>query len=418
LSSKTPHNIFTPRSSEVNPQMYISRPEDEKTLIRAIRGTLHVLVHGESGTGKTWLYQRVLKENSVYFATVNLANASRFGSITNAIERALEGLEESKKIGYDETKAAGLDAIVIKTELKHEGKYNIGQKEPLQSAFRHIRNSANSETAIIVFDNLESIFTDKKLMRELGDIITVLDDPEYSKYNVKMLIVGVPSEVREYFSTAENRQTISNRLYELPEIARLTVDQVRDFILRGFRAELQYDLLENEIAPLTKHIAWVTDGAPQRLHEYCLALAFVGEDSGRRIRCDMLDRVDVSWLSSSFSKDFVSIQALMNERETKAGRRNQTLYALGKITKDFIRGGDIEDIVRKEFPNSTGNLALNISAMLSELSASANPIIKRSPKGDTYVFSDPKFRICIRVMLRKNQENEKVYHVNASAGDF
>lgn len=36
----------------------------------------------------------------------------------------------------------------------------------------------------------------------------------------------------------------------------------------------------------------------------------------------------------------------MNERETKVGRRNQVLYALGLVEKDDFRYGDIEEILR------------------------------------------------------------------------
>lgn len=156
-------------------------------------------------------------------------------------------------------------------------------------------------------------------------------------------------------------------------------------------------------------------GTPQRLHEYCLALAYLAEDNNKIVKSSYLETCDSNWCQESFSKDFVTIQGLMNERDTKAGRRNQTLYALGKTKLIYFRYTDIEEIVKKEFSNTT-NVAINISQVLTELSKADSPILKRSPKGDTYVFIDPRFRMCIRAMLRKT-ENEKIVLVTSKKGN-
>jgi DNA replicative helicase MCM subunit Mcm2 (Cdc46/Mcm family) len=47
----------------------------------ALRGNLHIIIHGESGTGKSWLYKKTFRDAGVQFLVANLANASRLGSI-------------------------------------------------------------------------------------------------------------------------------------------------------------------------------------------------------------------------------------------------------------------------------------------------------------------------------------------------
>ena len=78
-----PEHVFTPRLAEVNKEMYVSRPHLEKALKTALRGNLHLLIHGESGTGKSWLYKQTFQNNAINFVVANLANASRPVSYTH-----------------------------------------------------------------------------------------------------------------------------------------------------------------------------------------------------------------------------------------------------------------------------------------------------------------------------------------------
>jgi type IV secretory pathway ATPase VirB11/archaellum biosynthesis ATPase len=45
--------VFTPRSAEVNEAMYIPRPHHQKELKRAVEGSMHAVLCGESGSGKS-----------------------------------------------------------------------------------------------------------------------------------------------------------------------------------------------------------------------------------------------------------------------------------------------------------------------------------------------------------------------------
>jgi hypothetical protein len=79
-SRKSPNEVFTPRSRDINERMYVDRPLLEQRLVDALKGDKYVIVHGESGNGKTWLYKRVLAREGVGFEVVNLANAVFSGS--------------------------------------------------------------------------------------------------------------------------------------------------------------------------------------------------------------------------------------------------------------------------------------------------------------------------------------------------
>lgn len=125
-----PEDVFTPRSAEVNLDMYVTRPELERALKNALRGNLHMLIHGESGTGKSWLYKKTFTDLSVPHLVANLANASRLGSITAELKNLVDREGKATKMGYEEEKSAEASAGFATGSLSHTGDYEIGQKEP------------------------------------------------------------------------------------------------------------------------------------------------------------------------------------------------------------------------------------------------------------------------------------------------
>lgn len=398
-----PEQVFTPRSAEVNSEMYVPRPTLEKALKLALRGNLHIIIHGESGTGKSWLYKNTFRDAGVQFLVANLANASRLGSIAAELKNLIDREGNAVKTGYEEEKSAEVSALVAKGELSHTGQYDIGQMEPFEAALRFLRNKAGGHAAVLVFDNLEAAFTEP-LLKELADLVILCDDERYSKYAIKILIVGVPSGIKEYFYKTPHHSTVANRLTELPEVARMEGGECDALVKRGLVEKLQYKV--PEIEKIVRHVSWITDRIPQMVHEYCLELAFLGEET-RSVSLEQVSTADAAWLSKSQYFAYSVIESHMNERDTKAGRRNQTLFALSLCDGEEFRAPEIEGFVRTEFPTSTDETALNIIQMMSQLSSGERPIIRRSPKGDAFAFADPRYRMVLRTMLTKT-EGEKV----------
>ena len=417
LFRKDIHQVFTPRSPEVNPEMYIARPGLEEDLQNALAGTLHILIHGESGCGKSWLYKRVLGTCGAHFASANLANASRLDSITKEMANLVARGQKPQKTGFDETKQAegslGIPGIGgAKAGLNHTSKYEVPEKDPVEACLEMVRSEAGSKPACLVLDNLEAIFAQPKLMKELGDIVTLLDDPNYSAHKVKLVIVGIPADVLDYFARSQNRLTIANRIYELREVGALTRGQADELVRKGFVDELRVSLDAATLKLIQDHVAWITMGIPQCLHEYCLELALFCKANAWGFDEKFLIAADEKWLRSGLSTNYAAVTEMMNERDTSAGRRNQVLFCLGKIESDTLRHTDMEDIVRAEFPISTSGVTLNVPAVLAEIAKGRNPAIKRTPKGDSYRFVAPRFRMCIRTMLVKT--GEKVSKVDLS----
>ena len=149
---------------------------------------------------------------------------------------------------------------------------------------------------------------------------------------------------------------------------------------------------------------WKTDRIAQHIHEYGLSIAHAAQENGNVIDDDVIAKAEAEWLSQTLSADYATIENKMNARDTKAGRRNQVLYSLGQCDLENFKYTDIERIVRIEFSKNTAEVTLNTAGNLSELSTGDKPIIRRTPKGDAYRFTSPKYRMCLRTMLRKTAD--------------
>lgn len=401
------NQVFTPRRTEVNRDIYVVRPDLEQELRRSLQGSLNTIVYGESGSGKSWLFKKVLSDFCYYVATANCANALRFNSLTKEIQDVACLVNPRRLASQEEEMTASANAVVAEGGLTSRRHYEIAQRDPLLECFSEIRRSVGLGPAVLVIDNLEMIFNSKPLMNELASIITVLDDPRYAQYDVRLLLVGVPSEIKDYF--LQNHSSVANRLNEISEVSSLSRRQVAELVKKGFEGLLRIRFPEGLLESWQSHIYKVTMGFAQHVQEYCEQLGYIVEDNEWSPTPDQLKDADRQWLKGGLNHASGAIESLMNERETKIGRRNQVLYVLGKLNSKTFHITEIESLLREEFPSSTANVQLAVGQMLAELSGGRTPIIKRSPKGGTYQFRDARFAMAVRALLQKDPTRERVF---------
>lgn len=415
LTRLTPDEVFTPRSPYVNSDMYVNRDSLERSLVNALIGRKNIIVTGESGSGKTWLYKRVFDQKKVYYETINLANASLKGSLEAAFKDKYDRLNQETIT--ESTKSGGMKVTPGGVGVDSSGskKSLIGQEGAFEKLLRGLRTRAGgSGIAILVYENIEQVIDDEKLLKSVSDTIILLDDDDISQYNVKICIVGVPTDIRQYLIKAsKNITTITNRTIEIPEVARLSLEESQILMKRGFEQKLKYSFSVDK-HKFYKQACWKTDRIAQHIHEYCLAIAHFAEENNKLIDKNVIKKGETEWLNQTLSADYAVIEGRMNARDTRAARRNQVLYSIGVCDVENFKYTDIELIVRAEFPNNTRDVQLNIAGNLTELSTGDKPLIRRTPKGDAYRFTSPKYRMCLRTILKKNGEErvEKIAQGN------
>lgn len=397
--------VFTPRSPTVNPAMYIERKRQEEALARAIKGTQNIIIHGESGCGKSWLLKKTLGDLNIAYFTVNMANAARLDSVNAAFADRFNSLAKKIKIGEDISMEGGISAGFAKADAGVVEKIEYLEKEPFENCVELLRRTSGDQKAFIVVENLESILSDSKKVSDIASLITLLDDEHYAQYKVRIILIGVPDDIQRYFANTQYAQTVANRLVEIPEVERLSRDDAETLLRRGF-----VDLLKLKIARgvALDELAWYADFIPQHVHEVGLEIGHLAEDG--EVTQEIITNALANWEQSSLTGDMAIIDQKMNARQTKAGRRNQTIYVIGNMDGVDFRATDVERKLREVFPQSTADIALNPAQTLAELSEDPNPIIRRNPKGDAFRFVSPKYRICIRSRLRIG-DDERVVRV-------
>ncbi|MBW6507859.1 MAG: AAA family ATPase [Rhodobacteraceae bacterium] len=392
-----PTEVFTPRAATVNENMYVDRSDLEAVLKKHAVGTRHLIIHGESGNGKTWLYKKVFADIDLPYLVVNLANASRLGSLQAALKDKLAKRSPDERLSQKVIqKSGGASVQVISADYSDQRIFEMVEREPLEALMALLRREAGKKTALIVLDNFEQIIGNRALIKELSDALILLDDDDYAKFNVRFCIVGVPSDIRDYLAEHSAIETVANRVVEIPEVARLTQHESEMLVEKGF------SLLNIACDKrLVLEIIWKTDRIAQHLHELGLEIAQRCAMAGSAVSDEILETSIVSWVASSFSSVREALDHNLNARDTKAGRRNQVIYALGCLKLEDFKYTDVEEAVRKEFSESTRGVTLNVVQTLSALAGGDFPLIKRVPKGDAYRFVNPKLKIAIRVILHK-----------------
>lgn len=371
-------------------------------MLRSVQGSMHSLLFGESGNGKSWMYKKVLDQNLIIYRVANCANASRMKSITSEIVCALVQPGTAQRTGYSENKEASIKAVVVEGKLVHQSQYKLQMSEPLEQALSAFRQHIGGGPAVVVLDNLESIFGNSDLMNELADIIILLDDQRYAKYKLKFLIVGVPNGVLEYFAKTKNLESVSNRLEELPKVGGLSAAMVLTLVTRGFNELLRFSLSSESVEEIGSHIHHVTMGVAQRVQEYCEKLGYQIDDNRKLFTSELLKKADSDWLLLGMRQGYTVVESHLNSKRTTIARRNQVIYSIGKIRRHQIDSGNVTDVLKEEFPETVSETNMGIGSILADLATGESPLLKKNPKTNEFRVIDPRYIMCIRIMLCKH----------------
>ncbi len=384
--------------------MYVRRAELETRLIDAFPSNKFIVIHGESGNGKTWLFKKVFADHDIFYEVVNLGNASGAESLDRAFTVKLGEWGSKQKSSEGTASSAGAKPMGMGVEHRLDTSSSYVIKSPFHHLVEEIRRRAgNDQRCAIIFDNFEAIIDNPKLVRELAGIILNADDESFAKHDIQLVIVGTPTNLKHTIVQLSKSAPVANRLVEIPEVARMSAEEAAQLMEQGFIKELGLNFHENlDKKDVFEEIAWNTDRIAQHIQELCLLIAQAAERNNHTISREIVDRATETWVADTLSADIATIHGSMNARDTRIGRKNQTLYALGQCKLEDFKYTDIEAILRKYF--NVGGATLNISQILSGFAAEDNPIITRNPQADAWRFVSPKYRMAIRALLKKESD--------------
>ncbi|MDE5818310.1 MAG: ATP-binding protein [Lachnospiraceae bacterium] len=402
--------MFNPRG-EYNPEMYIQRPEYEQDFSIALRSNLCVLVHGQSGTGKTWLTRRMLEKEKIFYKVVNLANAANCKSIYTCFLHIMLDDNWIIKNGKTETKAAGINVAVASGTLEATTSYEK-KVDYFMEFLRYMEHRASDKQKkrYIVFENMEAILDNDELISQLANLITLIDDEKVALYKTQYIIIGATKDIHQYFRRVRNVNTIENRIFELNDVRTLNTLQAKTLIIRGFE-KLQIPFASPNVRNfcITEYIR-ITGGIPQRIHELCLIFAQIvrSRDQSVGVELEQVNDGVRRWIATSLNKNYAYISRLL-EREDDAGAlKNKILYCVAQIDNLYFTDDDIDKELKLEFPKFMEGKSVRSTKTLDELCKCNPPLLSKTEDvfGE-YSFIDFKCALCLRAILKK--EGEVVY---------
>jgi len=406
-------DVFVPRSPEVNYRSYVVRDYLEESLIEGVEGSNHLLLYGESGTGKSWLYKKVFQEKDIHYNIVDLALAAARSDLGAALRVTAEQQQPVKITGYKETKKASAKAVFAEGGLEHEKQYQMLDSDPFLECLKFTRAGAKKKKAVLVFDNFERILNKTELVEAFSNYLVLLDNPLYAKSNVKILIVGVPVDFGRFFSQVDHAHIVVNRVEELPEVDRFNDKEITKLVIMGFVNELKFNLDPNALGTLVGYISHFSDQIPQHVQALCKLFA----KDLTHIKDRTILEVDVQqslmkslaeWISHTMQSDYTQLKKVNHEKDPFL---EIVLIALGRIQKHEFEGNDILDEIERMLGINVNINEKSVQAALKFLSKHDVGIIKETPVELIYCFSNPKHRIAIRIMthVSNNQDGEKEY---------
>lgn len=403
MSKLEPEEVFNPRK-EYEKTMYIARPNHERQFKNALRTELCILVHGQSGTGKTWLTRRVLTEEGYYFKPINLATASISNSIASCFRNTMTRENWQIKTKYTETKRANIKIPIASSGVSHTAEYLNDIDYFIEFLkFMKYRDKIKNKKRYIVFENFEAIIGNDELVKELSNLIILIDDDEVLKYNTKIIVVAATSDIQSYFKKVRNVNTLDNRIIELPEIRTLSTQQSFELVERGFsRLDILFDSKELKEYFKTE-IAWITGGVPQRLQEFCLELSLVCEENNWVAKKEFITIAVKTWLSTSLNKNYAAISKIFSHDTKKISRKNQVLFCLGLRENEIFNSAEITKDMIEEFSESIKNKNPNVTKILNGFCLTDPIILYKDDNTKKYRFADNKFTLCLRSMMYKKE---------------
>jgi len=310
-----PKDVFTPRVPySENPEMYVVRTDLENSLKDILKENLHIIVHGDSGTGKSWLCYKLLDEYKKEFSVYVLRfDEMENGEKPSVIDVLLAYLPETyEQTGYSEKKKAAADIGILSGEGEHEKNYTKVSriKDSYFEFLEYAKKESHGKKIIIMIDNFETIIKDSQRVKELANILIKVDDPKYAPFKAKFLIIGTPNNLRDYFAKINISLPIAQRLREIP-VSRLTRSETDEIVKRGFVEKLKFPLSKTKLSEIQEQVYWITAGVPSFIHFYCLELAKNGFKE-LSIMPEHVKKSNQVFMASMLSESYQVLQGAMN----------------------------------------------------------------------------------------------------------
>ncbi len=402
-----PKEVFTPRAPRVNQKMYISRFEQERAMKRALDSNYCIVIYGDSGCGKSWLYRKVFADLGVSFSVLDLGTCQDQDDVDLILLDRIARLEEFEIQEKEEERELDIRPMRAGVREKKSLSYKRNVSSPFKRMCTLMRSEKNFTRGVIVFENVEHIIDKPNLISFIQSKIMEIDNNDEANGDISIAVVGVPFELSKILSEGNHYQTISNRIYEIPEMGQLEPDQAEEFMKRGF-IELLKLKFSYDFDLCLRAIATATNRVPQYLHDVCLLASLAAEEADGEINQELVEKAIVDWVVSSDKSAFTLIDSIVSSDKSSGRLKSKVLFCLAQIEDPYFSKDDITALLEKFFPRYCDTVKPATKRTLSSLSKISTGILKASKDGNHFQIRTPAIRGALRSSLTLQQDDEEV----------
>ncbi|WP_273502030.1 AAA family ATPase [Paracoccus sphaerophysae] len=384
--------------------MYVDRVEHQRELRRAIRSGYNVIIYGDSGCGKSWLYKKVFSDENIFYVTLDLNNCKSDDDIDLLALEIIEASSDWVEVERSHAGEAGIMPSGVGLKGNKSTKFRRKNQSALEQLCSYAAAKSRGRRPFIVFENLEHCLDNESVVATLRSLVLSIDDEMSARSTVQLCFVGVPADIKAILADNNRYQTIANRIAEIPELERMSKQESRQVIYNGFIKELQMSSAGFEFC--VSQIQFLSDRIPQYIHDICLQIAFVAEDENRNeINPGLVVDGATRWVETNARQSRDSVERVLKYQHRSGDLRAIALYSLANLDHVSFTAAEVEEKIRNDFPIfAASRKRLSAARMLNEFCDGNSRILKFDADARRYRIVTPKLRSVVRHYLQKDAE--------------
>ena len=403
-------NVFTP--STAAEKNYVSRPELEKFIKRDLKTPgKQLLVYGHSGSGKTTIIRRILKQEHIKFIITQCEEATTYEQlILNAFDSLNKYIISQKTLHKSTKQSATLVAEynVIKSQIgvdvnKAES-YTISPLLPPQLTPQKLASFFGEGDIVWIIEDFHKVQLSEK--KRIADIMKIFVDNANEYKQTKVICIGACDTTNELVELDPN---LKNRIAEI-EVKLLSDKLIRTIIQNGFF------LLNISITKeLEDKLVYYSSRLGTQAHQMCLDICRGKEIHKRSHKSICLKDDAFTFAVNSFINDNKNTLTTIYETAIKNDigwyvLRTFSLHSQNKLSfreiKRYINNSKKHSFTDDEIKNS-----------LTELSNPQFSVIIYNVSTEKYSLSSPFWEAFLKMQFaieqaNKNKANQEKHNQN------
>lgn len=387
--------VWTPRQENVNHSMFIIR-EQYEDLVREIRGDYNLVIHGHSGCGKSWLYQKAFDDLSVNYVSINCSDVNHTGNLDNCFRKTIlmykdSAIKRKQSISF----SLGLPNIA---SVKYVRELEKTERDISFYEFvAFFSKYFGGKRFFIVFENFEHVIHLPMVLDGVGVAIMSKGDINFRRFDFRVMIVGISTEFARIASHFRHSDSVRTRLREIHEVLSLTRAEAFELMDRGFSKMLKLAFDDREA--VYDKIYYYSSGTPLMIHDLCRSISHYCVDTGKRIDEPGLLRALFNLYRTS---EFIHEDALREKLEDKGHVEFKTrvLNEIAEMDESVFTSDRVEEVVRENHPQNKYYQGV-VSDFLVSLCREPHPIMRFDSKLGLFYLSNPIFRTVLKYVIRE-----------------